>query len=239
MRASLHHRRQMTFEEAAIVQPGQGSNKRQFDRLLHLLAQTVGVALLRKWCARARAIRCDRPAALSQSLIAELEPAQHARAILEFGDDENGQVSRALERANLAAQAEAVVIGEAEADDEDVDIVLGRLEHGLLRIRPRRRLRDARQRLQEALGRTLAIVDEKKPPPRSAVAPSSAFAKGAIMPQRHRGIGAIAQFVDHHLETGERAHASDQGDFVDRLGDESRRRRPRGRARGRPADRAP
>ena len=155
---------------------------------------------------------------LSQSLIPSSSPRRIARAILEVRDDENGQVSRAFDCANLAAEAQRIVVGEAEADDDDVDIVLGRLEHRLLRIRLDRDYVMRRQRLQEALGRTLAVVDEEEPPASAVFRTRRRERRDHA--ERDRGVGAIAQFVDHDLEAGERAYASDQLHFVDRLGDE-------------------
>ena len=55
--------------------------------------------------------------------------------------------------------------------------------------------------------------------PRPAASSLSASA-GPIMPRLHAMGGAVAQFVDRHLEPDQRAHAGDQRDLVDRLGQE-------------------
>ena len=53
--------------------------------------------------------------------------------------DQNRQLARALQRADLAAQPQPVEIGEAEADDQEVEIVLGAAQQRLMRRRFRLR----------------------------------------------------------------------------------------------------
>ncbi len=208
----------MVFHEAAIVEAGQRIEQRQFDRLLHLFAQAVGVALLAQLRAHPRQqfVAVDR--ARQAVVDAEFERAQHALTILEVGDDQDGKVARALERADLAAQPQPVVVAETEADDDEVDIVLGRLEQRLVRVRLDVDVVMGAQRLGQALGGTGAIVDDQ-----DAAAPAVVGVRrgeGRDHAQRDGGVGAIAQFVDHHLEPGQRTDARDQRDLVDRLGEE-------------------
>ena len=74
------------------------------------------------------------------------------------------------------------------------------------------------ERLNDPLGGTLAVVDEENSSLPSVVPihRKQLFAHA----RRERRDGPAAQFVDHHLEAGERAHARDQGDFIDGFGQE-------------------
>ncbi len=113
---------------------------------------------------------------------------------------------------------QSVVAAEAEADDDEVDIVLGRLEQGFVRVRLDVDVVMRAQRLGQALGGTGAIVDDQ-----DAAAPAVVGVRrreGRDHAQRDGRIGAIAQFVDHDLEPGQRTDPRDQRDLVDRLGQE-------------------
>ena len=180
-----------------LLSPVSGIEQRQFDRLLHLFAQAVGVTLL----AQLRAHACEQFVAVDRArqavVDAEIEAAQHALTILDVGDDEDGKVARALERADLAAQPQSVVAAEAEADDDEVDVVLGRLEQRLVRVRLDVDVVMRAQRLGEALGGAGAIVDDQ-----DAAAPAVVGVRRRERrdhAQRDGGGGAVAQFVDHHF----------------------------------------
>ena len=67
-------------------------------------------------------------------IYAKFQPPQHARAIFQICDQENRHVARSLQRANLTAEPQRVVTCQTEADNNDVDAVLGGLEQGFLGI---------------------------------------------------------------------------------------------------------
>ena len=81
----LGQRRQMAFHVAAVVQAGQRVGDRHFDRVLHVVAQLVGVAPLADLGARARQqfVLVDR----AQQIVvdADLEPAQQPRIVVGVG----------------------------------------------------------------------------------------------------------------------------------------------------------
>ena len=111
-RASLaggfDHCRQASLEETAIVEPSQRVEERHLDRLLHGLAQAIRVTLLADvgLDPGQELVSVDR--AREVVVDAELEAAKNFRAIVRVGDDEDRQIARALVRAGLAAQPQAV-----------------------------------------------------------------------------------------------------------------------------------
>ena len=122
----LDHRRQAALEGAAIVEPGQRVVKRHLDRLLHGLAQSIRIALLADVCAHAgqQFVSVDR--AREVVVDAEFEAAKHLRAIVRIGDEQDRQIARALVRAGLAAQPQAVERARTETDDHEVDRLFAR-----------------------------------------------------------------------------------------------------------------
>ncbi len=50
---------------------------------------------------------------------ADVEAAQHAGLVVGLGDHDDGGVAGAVERAQLAAQAQAVIADEVEADEDE------------------------------------------------------------------------------------------------------------------------
>ena len=102
----LDQRRQMRFHVAAVEQAGERVGDRHLDRHLHVVAQPLGVALLLDLRAHARQhlVLVDRA---DQVVVdADLEPAHQPRIVVGFGDGEDRHVAGALERADLAAQAQ-------------------------------------------------------------------------------------------------------------------------------------
>ena len=120
------HRRQAALERAAIVEPGQRVVQRHLDRLLHGLAQSIRVALLADVCPHPgqELVSVDRAGEVVVD--AEFEAAKHLRAIVRIGDEQDRQIARALVRAGLAAQPQAVERAEPRLDDHEVDCLFAR-----------------------------------------------------------------------------------------------------------------
>ncbi|MET4846215.1 hypothetical protein ABIF62_006710 [Bradyrhizobium japonicum] len=148
----------------------------------------------------------------------DLEAAEQPRRVLGVRDRQDRHVARALQRARLAAQPQAVEIVEVERDDQQVVIALGGVEQrfGRVRLDVDGVLR-GEDRRQPLIG-GLTVVDQQ-----NAAAPAG-VGHGAALGRLHadleRGDGAHAQLVGHHLQPRQRAHARDQHDVGDRLGEE-------------------
>ena len=124
----LGQRRQMALHVAAIVQAGQRIGDGGLDRVLHVVAQMLGVAPPADQCARTRQqfVLVDR----AQQVIvdADLEPAQQPRVVLGIGDRQQRHLPGTLQRTRLAAQPQAVEILEAQRNDDQVVVALGRVK---------------------------------------------------------------------------------------------------------------
>ena len=95
---------------------------------------------------------------------AQIEAAQDALAVFGIGQHQQGRMAGAFDRAQLAAQAQAVEIGETEADDDDLVISLGGAKQRLLRVGFDIDLIGAAQRRGDALGGMGAVVHQQNPP---------------------------------------------------------------------------
>ena len=117
----------MAFHVAAVVEAGQRVGDRHLDRLLHVVAQPLGVALLADLGAHARQqlVLVDRPHQIVVD--ADLQPAHQPRVVLGLGDRQDRHVAGALERAHLAAQP------------QPVEVLQRRATRSAGRSRPRRR----------------------------------------------------------------------------------------------------
>ena len=208
----------MAFHVAAIVQAGQRVRDRHLDRVLHVVAQMIGVAALADLGAGARQqlVLVDRP----QQIVvdADLEPAQQPRIVVGVGDREDRHLPRALQRARLAAQPQAVEIFEAERDDQQVVIAFGGVEQRLRRIGlDVDGVLGAQHRRQPLVGRR-PVVDQQDAAALAGVGDRAALRR--LHADLERGDGAHAQLVGHHLQPRQRAHARDQHDVGHRLGQE-------------------
>ena len=130
----LDQRRQMRFHVAAIEQAGERVGDRHLDRHLHVVAQPLGIALLLDLRAHARQhlVLVDRP---HQIIVdADFQPAHQPRVVVGFGNRQDRHVAGALERADLAAQPQAVEILQPERHDDQVVVALGGVEQRFIRI---------------------------------------------------------------------------------------------------------
>ncbi len=208
----------MAFHIAAVVQPGQRVGDRHFDRVLHVVAQMVGVAPLADLGARPRQqfVLVDR----AQQIVvdADFEPAQQPRIVVGIGDGEDRQLAGALQRARLAAQPQPVVIFQAERNDQQIVIALGGVKQRFRRIDlDIDGVLGGQDRRQPLVGRR-PVVDQEDPSADTLVGDGAAL--GCRHADLERGDGAHAQLVGHHLQPRQRADARDQDDVGDRLGEE-------------------
>ena len=96
----------------------------------------------------------------------EFEAAQHPCAIFRLGDGEDGDLTRRLDGADLAAQAQSVIGAKAEADDEEVIGAGGAFDQGLQSVWFQFDLMSVPQGADDRFARRAAIVDEKDAPAR-------------------------------------------------------------------------
>ena len=129
-----HQCLEMAFHVAAVVQAGQSVGDGELDALLEAVAQEVGVALALDLGldAREQLVALDRPDDVVVD--AHVEAAQQARLVAGLDQNDDRQMPRAIERAHLRAQPQAVGVRQAQADDQQIEIVLGDLQQRLLRI---------------------------------------------------------------------------------------------------------
>ena len=138
--------------------------------------------------------------------------------VVGLGDRQDRQVAGALERAELAAQPQAVEILQAQRNDHQVVIALGGVEQRLARIGLDVDGVLGRQRRRDPLVGRLAVVDDQDAAAAAGVVDRLAFR--VLDADFLRGQRAHAQFVGHHLQPRQRAHARDQRHVGHRLGEE-------------------
>ena len=208
----------MRLHVAAIVQAGERVGDRHLDRLVGVVAQPLGVALLLDLRAHARQhfVLVDRA---DQVIVdADFQAAHQPLVVVGFGHRQDRHVAGALERADLAAQAQAVEILQAERDDQQVEIAFGRAEQRFVRIGFHLDRMLGRQGRDDALIGGRPVVDDENFPVAAGVRHGIAFR--ALDADFLGGVRAHAQFVGHHLQARQRAHARDQRHVGDRLGEE-------------------
>ena len=105
---------------AAIVQPGERVRDGQLDALLQTVAQIVGMALALDLGAHPGQQLVAIDGARQIVVHAHVERAQQARLVARLRHDDDRQMARALERAHLAAQPQAVGSREVQADDQQI-----------------------------------------------------------------------------------------------------------------------
>ncbi len=146
---------------------------------------------------------------------AEFEPAKHFRAIVRIGNEQNRQIARALVRAGLAAQPQAVERARTEADDHEVDERFARYRRRLAWLLGEDHVMIRAQRASDALARISLFVHKQQSPAFRRLQGQSFGGRRS----RFRAMrGAAAQLIDRKLEPSERANAGDQRDLVDGFG---------------------
>ena len=129
---------------------------------------------------------------------------------------EDGQIAGAIERANLAAQPQRVEILKPERDDEQIVIAVGGMEQGLVRIGLDLDVVLLGKRRRDALVGRRPIIDDENAAVAAGIGHRLALRR--FNPDIARGQNPHAQFVGDHFEPRQRAHARDQRQFGDRLG---------------------
>ena len=117
---ALHQPIQMAPQIALVVQRGQRIGQRQFQRRAEVGAEAVLIELAADLIAGAGAqlVLVDRhrqPVAGAQ-----LEAAQHALALAGFGDQQQRRLVRRVSRAQRRNQLQRVLVGELQADHDQV-----------------------------------------------------------------------------------------------------------------------
>ncbi len=217
-RRLFRQRHQMAFHVAAVVQAGERVGDRHFDRVLHIVAQVIGVAPAADLGARARQefVLVDR----AQQIVvdADLEAAQQPRIVVGIRDRQDRHLAGALQRARLAAQPQAIEILQPQRHDQEIVVALGGVKQRLGRIGFHiHAMLGAEHRSQPLIGRG-TVIDQEDPPALADVGDGLAFR--ALDADLQRGQRAHAQLVGHHLQPRQRSHPCDQHDVGDRLGEE-------------------
>ncbi len=208
----------MALHVAAVMQAGQRVGDRHLDRVLHIVAQMIGVAALADLGARARQqfVLVDR----AQQVIvdADFEAAQQPRVVVGVGNGEDRHLPGPFQRPRLAAQPQAVEIIEAERDDQQIVIAVGGVKQRFGRIGfDVDGVLGAQHRRQPLIGRR-PVVDQQDASALAGVGHRTSLRR--LHADLERGDGAHAQFVGHHLQPRQRTHPRDQHDVGHRLGQE-------------------
>jgi hypothetical protein len=122
---------------------------------------------------------------------------------------------RPVERPHLRAEPQAVGVLEAEADDQEIEIAVGKPQQRTGRIGLALHMMLPLQRAQDALGRAVAVLDQED----AAAAPKliELDPHGRDKTHLFLGRGAHQHLVREHLEPRQVLHPRDQRDVVDRL----------------------
>ncbi len=147
--------------EAAVVQAGQTVGDGHLHGLLHGVAQAIGIVLAANLGGDAglEFLAVDR--ADEVVVDAHVEAAHQAGAVVRFGEEQDRQHTGAFDRAQLGDQAQAVEVGEAERDDDEIEVALGGAEQRLLGIGLDGEGVDVAEPGLKALERGAAIVDDQ------------------------------------------------------------------------------
>ena len=91
----------------------------------------------------------------------DIQRPEHAVAVFGFGQKQDRNLAGPLDRTDLAAQAQAVVIVQSQIDDDQFVGAFRGLEQGVMRRALDIHGMDGRQRRDQPLDRTGTIVDEQ------------------------------------------------------------------------------
>jgi hypothetical protein len=185
--------------------------------MVEVLAQIVGVALALDLGLDPgrQLLRVDRT---RQDVVdADLQRLDQARTLVGIDHGQDRQVTGAFVRTQAGGEAQAVEALGRGVDNDQVDGAAG-ADLGLHGIGFDHRAMLDRQLGGHALGLALVVVDHQHP---AAQAVQSRGGAGDHADAAARGL-ALAQFVQDQLEARQAAHAGEQHDVVDRLGQEVR-----------------
>ena len=148
---------------------------------------------------------------------AHVESLDHAAVIVGIDDDQDRHLPGSLQRPQLRAQSQAVIAVEIEIDEDELVILVRRHEHCLLRIVDAIELMAAEQRHLDAVMQQAAIVDQEHPAGFVELA-----AKPAAAPDELLVLRSVPRqkLVGQHLQPDQALDPAEQGDVVDRLGQE-------------------
>ena len=206
----------MAAHIAAVMQRRERIENRHLDRLFQPRPQIVGVALALDLGPHPRheLVRIDR--ANDIVVDAHIEAPKQLGVVARLHHDHDRQVPGAVERAHLRAKPQAVGILQAEADDHQVEIAVRQGQQGPRRIGLPLDPVLVLQRVDHALGRTVAILDKEN----AAAAPElvESDAQGGGETHLLLGRGAHQHLVGEHFQPSQVLYPGNQGDVVDRLG---------------------
>ena len=146
---------------AAVVERRERVENGHFDRLLEPHAQIVGVALALDLGAHARQQLVGIDRADDIVVDAHIEAPEQLGVVAGLDDDHDRQMPRAVERANLRAQPQAVGIVEAQAYDHQIEIAVGQPQQSAGRIGLALDVMFLLERVDDALGGTIAVLDQQ------------------------------------------------------------------------------
>ena len=146
---------------------------------------------------------------------ADVEAAQHAGLVVGLGDHDDGGVAGAVERAQLAAQAQAVIADEVEANEDELEGALGGLDQGLVRVALDLDAVVLPERGGEPLMGARPVVDEEQLGVEAGL--RDRRRQGVADAEIARGHGPGAHLVGHRLQPHEAADARHQRRIVERL----------------------
>ena len=169
----------MGLHVAAIVQARERVRHGELDALVQAVAQVVGMALALDLRAHAgeQLVAIDRAGQIV--VHAHVESAQQARFLARLHDDDDGQVAGALQRAHLAAQAQAVGRCQVQADDEEIAGPVAEAHERRRQFGLDLHLMRFAEHRDHALGHALVVLHQQNAP---ADHPFSAT------PRLHRGV---------------------------------------------------
>ena len=130
LRGLLEQRLQVACHIAAVVERRQRVENGHFDRFFEPRPQIVGVTLALDLGAHPRHQLVGIDRAHDIVVDAHIEAPEQLGVVARLDDDHDRQMPRAVERAHLRAQSQAVGLLEAEADDQQVEIAVGKLQQG-------------------------------------------------------------------------------------------------------------
>jgi hypothetical protein len=149
---------------------------------------------------------------------AHVHAAEQAGLVARLDEDDDGQVAGAVEGAHLGTEPQAVGGGEAQAHDQDVEVVFGKLHERRVGIALDEGIMGFGDDIHQARGGAGMIIDEEQ----AAGTHVQRLLQGRVVGEPHlaRRGSAHQHLIVEHLEPSEVLHARDQRNVVDGLGQE-------------------
>ena len=209
--------RQMGFEIAPVVEPGQRIRHRHLDGGPNARAQLVGIAIaadLRRYPGQ-QFLLVDRPDEVV--VHPHVEGPEQPLVVVRIDDDEDRRLPGLLHRLQLRADAQRIEAFHVKVDDDEFEHRAG-LSAGLQRqgrIGGDAHLMLARQGTLDAFGHRHPVVDHQH-------MAGLAVGGNLIVDHQPQGIatGAGSEFVGQHLQPHQAFDPAEQRDVVDGLREE-------------------